>query len=50
MPYKTNGSKVLHYKGGKWKVKQQCSSPAAAKKAVNLLRGIKHGWRPTEKA
>jgi len=49
MPYKREGRKVLHKKGGKWKVKQTCASPAAAKKAINLLRGVEHGWKPTGK-
>ena len=46
MPYRRNGSKVMHKKGGKWKVKQTCSSPSAAQKAINLLRGVEHGWHP----
>lgn len=47
MPYKVQGNKVLHKKGGKWSVKQTCSSPTNAKKAMRLLHGIKHGWKPT---
>lgn len=48
MPYKVIGNKVYHKKGGKWKVKQRCGSPAKAKRAVNLLRGVEHGdWKPT---
>ena len=43
MPYKRQGSKVLHKKGGKWKVKQTCGSPAKAEKAIKLLRGLEHG-------
>jgi len=49
MPYKKSGRRVLHKKSGKWTVKQTCSSPAAAKKAINLLRGIEHGLKPTGK-
>jgi len=50
MPYRRRGSQVLHKKGGKWKVKQTCKSPAAAKRAINLLRGVEHGnWKPTGK-
>lgn len=49
MPYKVSGNKVLHKKGGTWKVKQICKSNAAAKKAINLLRGVEHGWKPTKK-
>ena len=47
MPYNRSGNKVLHQKGGQWKVKQTCSSPAAAEKAIKLLHGVKHGWKPT---
>lgn len=47
MPYKRVNNVIYVYKGGKWKVKQTCKSVAAAKKALNLLRAIKHGWRPT---
>lgn len=40
MPYKTDGKKVLHYKGGKWTVKQTCKSAAAAKAAVKFLYSL----------
>jgi len=46
MPYKVEGNKVLHFKDGKWKVKQTCESPAAAKRAMRLLYGIEHGMKP----
>jgi hypothetical protein len=50
MPYKTVGNKVMHFKNGKWSVKQTCSSPANAKKAMSLLEGIEHGnLKPTGK-
>jgi Zn/Cd-binding protein ZinT len=49
MPYRRSGSKVLHKKGGKWTVKQTCSSPAAAERAIRLLRGIDHGMTPKKK-
>ena len=49
MPYKVAGNKVLHYKGGKWKVKQVCKSSANARAAMNLLQGVEHGWKPTGK-
>lgn len=49
MPYKTEGSNLLHFKDGKWKVKQHCSSPAAAEGARRLLEGVEHGWKPTGK-
>ncbi len=47
MPYRVRGNAVYHMKGGRWLKKQQCSSPEAAQKAMNLLQGIKHGWKPT---
>ena len=47
MPYKVKGSAVYHRKGSRWVKKQQCSSPEAAQKAMNLLRGVEHGWKPT---
>ena len=49
MPYRRVGRKVYHKKGGKWKVKQTCKSEAAAKSAIRLLHGVKHGWKPTGK-
>ena len=49
MPYRRKGKTIYHKKGGKWTKKQTCSSVAAAKKAMNLLRGVEHGWRPTGK-
>jgi len=50
IPYKTIGSKIYHFKNGKWSVKQTCSSPANAKKAMNFLRGLEHGMVPKKKA
>jgi len=47
MPYKVVGRQVLRKKQGKWKLKQTAKSPAAAQRAVNLLRAIEHGWQPT---
>jgi len=47
MPYKRKGKVVYHKKGGKWKVKQTATSVAKAKRAINLLRGVEHGWKPT---
>lgn len=47
MPYRRVGKIIYHQKGGRWKVKQKCDSVAKAKKALNLLRGVEHGWRPT---
>ncbi len=49
MPYKIEGNKVLHQVGGKWKVKQTCSSHANAMAAIRLLQGVEHGWKPTGK-
>lgn len=49
MPYKIDGNKVLHYKDGKWTVKQNCKSHAAAVSALKLLQGVEHGWEPTGK-
>jgi hypothetical protein len=43
MPYKVQGSNLLHFKSGKWSIKQHCSSPENAKKAMHLLEGIEHG-------
>jgi len=47
MPYKIEGNKVLHFKNGKWSVKQTCSSHGAAEAAMRLLQGVEHGWKPT---
>ena len=46
MPYKVVGKKVMHKKGGVWKVKQTCKSNANAKKAMRLLYGIEGGMTP----
>jgi len=46
MPYKVEGNNVLHKKGGKWKIKQHCSSHENEKKAVRFLQGIEHGMFP----
>lgn len=49
MPYKSIGTKVYVKKDG-WKVKTATAqSPASAKRMVNLLRGIKHGFKPTKR-
>jgi hypothetical protein len=37
MPFKRTGKRILHLKGGKWSVKQTCSSEDNAKKALKLL-------------
>jgi len=38
MPWKRVGNKVYHLSGGKWRVKQVCSSVENAKKTLLLLR------------
>jgi hypothetical protein len=43
MPYKLSGKKILHKKGGKWKVKQTSKTVASAKRALRLLRGLESG-------
>ncbi|HUW09480.1 MAG TPA: hypothetical protein VM537_07090 [Anaerolineae bacterium] len=48
MPYKAKGRRVMHKVDG-WETKQTAKSPARAKRAVRLLRGIEHGWKPTGK-
>ena len=48
MPYKVMGKAVYHQKGGKWVKKQQCSSHENALKAVRLLQGVEHGWKPAQ--
>jgi len=45
MPYKAIGNKVFVKRGGRWRLKARASSPASAKRTINLLRGIKHGWK-----
>lgn len=49
MPNKRVGKVIYHRVGGKWKVKQTCTSVANAKRALNLLQGVAHGWKPTGK-
>ena len=43
MPYKVVGKNVMHYKDGKWSVKQHCSSHENAVKAVGLLHAKGYG-------
>lgn len=43
MPYRREGTKILHYKNGKWSVKQTCKSVEAAKGAMRLLYGLESG-------
>ena len=46
MPYRVEGKNLMHKKGGKWSVKQHCSSPTNAKKAMRLLQMKEHGVTP----
>ncbi len=48
MPYRIKGKNLEHKKGGKWSIKQKCSSVANAKSAMRLLNAVEHtSWRPT---
>ena len=47
MPNRRKGKVIYHKKGGKWRIKQRCKSVANAKRALRLLRGVAHGWKPT---
>ena len=46
MPYKREGKQVLHFKNGKWSIKQTCKNAAAANKAIKLLNAVEHGYHP----
>jgi len=48
MPWVRRGKTIFKKTDGFIK-KQTCGSVAKAKRAMNLLRGLKHGWRPTGK-
>lgn len=43
MPYKVEGSNLLHRVDGKWSVKQHCDNHENAVKAMQLLQGLEHG-------
>lgn len=45
MPYKVEKNKVMHKKGGKWSVKQVCTSHENAVKAVKLLHMKGYGHK-----
>ena len=47
MPNRRKGRIIYHKKGGRWRIKQRCKSVANAKRALRLLRGVAHGWKPT---
>jgi Zn/Cd-binding protein ZinT len=46
MPYKIKGKEVLHFKNGKWILKQTAHSHQKAINTVKLLQGLEHGWHP----
>lgn len=48
MPYKLQGNNVLHFKNGKWTVKQKAKSKLSAMKAIRLLNAIDHGFKPSK--
>jgi hypothetical protein len=43
MPYRCDGSNLMHYKDDSWSIKQRCSTPENCKKAMGLLYGIESG-------
>ena len=45
MPYKIKGKQVLHFKAGKWSVKQTATTHAKAIATIKLLQGIEHGMK-----
>ncbi len=49
MPYRRVGKTIQHKKAGKWTKKQTAASIPAAKRAMNLLRGIEHGMVPRKR-
>jgi hypothetical protein len=49
MPYKRVGKKILHFKNGKWSVKQVATSVENAIKSMRLLEAIEHGTRKPKK-
>ena len=49
MPYRRVGKTIQHKRAGKWTKKQTTKSIPAAKRAMNLLRGVEHGWKPTRR-
>jgi len=42
MPYKRKGKIILHYKNGRWRIKQKAKSILNAKKTLRLLHWIEH--------
>jgi len=49
MPYKRSGKTIYTKASGKWKKKQTAKSVAAAKRAMRLLQGVEHGWKPSRR-
>jgi len=47
MPYKRVGKTIYVKKDGKWHVKSTAETVDSAKRQLSLLRGLKHGWKPT---
>lgn len=43
MPIERRGKIIYHRVGGKWKVKQHCTSVTSAKSAFGLLKGLESG-------
>jgi Zn/Cd-binding protein ZinT len=48
MPYKVQGKNLMHFKQGRWTVKQVCKSHDNAIGAMKLLQMKEHGV-PTKK-
>ena len=46
MPWIRKG-RTIYKKVDGLKKKQTARSPAAAKRAMRLLHGVEHGWKPT---
>jgi len=49
MPYTRRGQDIYKKEGGSLRKVQHCTSVENAKKALNLRRGVEHGWKPTGK-
>jgi len=46
MPYKRVGRSVYVKKSGMWQLMSTAKSRRRAKRMINLLKGVKHGWKP----
>ena len=49
MPYKRIGKTVFVKRGDKWEKKSTAKTITKEKTMMNLLRAVKHGWKPTGK-